>query len=77
MKSFIFVVLFADKLACCVHVEELCGCKVTSKCLRYRYTLDELPDMLHKLKIRAESYDNWAFKAKTALEAARDQKLGE
>ena len=33
--------------------------------------------MLHRLKIRAESFDNWSFKVKTALDAAPDQKLGE
>lgn len=49
---------------------------MSKKCLRYRYTLDELPAMLQKLKVRAESYDNWAFKVKTALEATKDQKLG-
>lgn len=34
---------------------------------RYRYTLDELPGMLHRLKVRAESFDNWCSKVKTAL----------
>ena len=31
--------------------------------------------MLHRLKVRAESYDDWAFKVKTALEASTEQKL--
>ncbi len=33
--------------------------------------------MLHRLKVRAESFDNWAYKVKTALEASQHQKLGE
>ncbi len=32
--------------------------------------------MLHKLKIRAEAFDNWAFKVKSALEAAPEERLG-
>ena len=44
--------------------------------VRYRYTLDELPAMLHRLKVRAESFDNWANKVKNALNATQDSKLG-
>ena len=33
-----------------------------------RYTLDELPAMLHRLKVRIESYECWADEVKTALE---------
>ena len=72
--SFLFL---TDKLVCIHHVEQLCTCDASQHCLRYRYTLDELPAMLHRLKIRAESYDNWAFKVKTALEAPEEEKLGE
>ncbi|CAK7313920.1 Lysine-specific demethylase 5D [Vulpes lagopus] len=42
--------------------------------LRYRYTLDELPAMLHKLKIRAESFDTWANKVRVALEVEDGRK---
>lgn len=31
--------------------------------------------MLHRLKQRAEAYDNWAYKVKMALEAPDDSKL--
>lgn len=44
--------------------------------LRYRYTLDELPPLLHRLKVRAESFDHWAVKVKEALEAKPEDKLG-
>lgn len=39
---------------------ECCSC-------RYRYTLDELPGMLHRLKVRAESLDNWSAKVRNAF----------
>ncbi len=77
LLSDIYRWLLAGMVSCCLHAEDLCECKMNKRCLRYRYTLDELPNMLHKLKIRAESYDNWAFKVKKALEATKDQKLGE
>ena len=67
----------SDKLACVEHAAQLCNCPSSRHCLRYRYTLDELPAMLHRLKVRAESFDNWAYKVKTALEAPQAQKLGE
>ncbi|XP_039575489.1 lysine-specific demethylase 5C-like, partial [Passer montanus] len=41
---------------------------------RYRYTLDELPAMLHKLKVRAESFDTWANKVRIALEVEDGRK---
>jgi len=45
-------------------------------CLRYRYTLDELPTMLNRLKVRAEAFDSWAYKVKRILEADDDDKVG-
>ena len=59
------------------HLDKLCACAPSRHCLRYRYTLDELPAMLHRLKVRAESFDNWAFKVKAALEAPLADRRGE
>ncbi|XP_064473046.1 lysine-specific demethylase 5A-like isoform X2 [Ornithodoros turicata] len=64
-----------SKLVCIPHRAHLCSCDPSKHCLRYRYTLDELPVMLHRLKVRAESFDNWAIKVKAALEATEDEKL--
>lgn len=61
---------------CLHHVEKLCNCPANRHCLRYRYTLDELPSMLHRLKTRAESFDNWNTNVNNALEATGDNKLG-
>ena len=44
---------------------------------RYRYTVDELPAMLHKLKVRAESFDTWANKVRVALEVEDGRKRSE
>ncbi|XP_068027204.1 lysine-specific demethylase 5C [Melanerpes formicivorus] len=55
-------------LVCLYHMDDLCKCPRSKQYLRYRYTLDELPAMLHKLKVRAESFDTWANKVRVALE---------
>ena len=67
---------FVGKVVCAHHVDQLCHCPSAQHCLRYRYTLDELPAMLQRLKVRAESFDNWAYKVKMALEAVQEEKLG-
>lgn len=43
---------------------------------RFRYTLQELPSMLLRLKRRADSFDNWATEVKRALDPS-DPKVGE
>ena len=62
---------------CILHANELCKCPHASRVLRFRYTLDELPQMLHRLKMRVDAFDNWMFKVRTAFEAKLDEKLGE
>lgn len=52
-------------------------CSSLSSSYRYRYTLDELPAMLHKLKVRAESFDTWANKVRVALEVEDGRKRSE
>ncbi|XP_030049894.1 lysine-specific demethylase 5C isoform X5 [Microcaecilia unicolor] len=61
-------------LVCLYHIDDLCKCPSSKHYLRYRYTLDELPAMLHKLKVRAESFDTWATKVRTALEVEDGRK---
>lgn len=48
---------------------------IVSLC-RYRYTLDELLGMLHRLKVRSESFDYWANRVKEALEQEEGNKIG-
>ncbi|XP_076344166.1 lysine-specific demethylase 5A-like isoform X2 [Tachypleus tridentatus] len=65
----------SSKLVCITHKEKLCSCLPSKHCLRYRYTLDEFPVMLHRLKVRAESFDYWAVNVQKALEGPEDEKL--
>uniref|UniRef100_A0A3Q0RP39 [histone H3]-trimethyl-L-lysine(4) demethylase n=1 Tax=Amphilophus citrinellus TaxID=61819 RepID=A0A3Q0RP39_AMPCI len=61
-----------DRLVCLHHAKDLCDCPLGSKCLRYRYDLEEFPSMLYGVKTRAQSYDTWAKRVTEAL--AADQK---
>ncbi|XP_063288593.1 lysine-specific demethylase 5C-like isoform X2 [Pelobates fuscus] len=62
-------------LVCLYHIEDLCQCPPARQFLRYRYTLDELPAMLHRLKGRAESFDSWASKVRKALDVEDGGKI--
>uniref|UniRef100_A0A673M0X4 [histone H3]-trimethyl-L-lysine(4) demethylase n=1 Tax=Sinocyclocheilus rhinocerous TaxID=307959 RepID=A0A673M0X4_9TELE len=63
-----------ERLVCLYHSQDLCSCPSEKLYLRYRYTLDELLAMLHRLKVRAESFDSWANRVKEALEQEEDIK---
>lgn len=56
------------KVTCLRHFTEHCSCKPNKHTLRYRYTLDELPFMLEKLKEKADSVAAWAAKVHDALD---------
>ncbi|XP_033211975.1 lysine-specific demethylase lid isoform X3 [Belonocnema kinseyi] len=58
----------SSQLVCLRHFTELCECPPEKHTLRYRYTLDELPIMLQKLKLKAESFDSWVSKVKEAMD---------
>lgn len=44
---------------------------------RYRFTLDDLYPMMHAVKQRADSYDEWASRVTEVLEAKLDKKRSE
>ncbi|XP_074833909.1 lysine-specific demethylase 5B isoform X4 [Carettochelys insculpta] len=56
-------------LVCLYHVEDLCSCPTHKYTLGYRYKLEDLYPMMNALKLRAESYNEWASKVNEALEA--------
>lgn len=58
----------SSQLVCLRHFTDLCDCPPDKHTLRYRYTLDELPIMLQKLKLKAESFDSWVTKVKEAMD---------
>uniref|UniRef100_A0A8C7VFV4 [histone H3]-trimethyl-L-lysine(4) demethylase n=1 Tax=Oncorhynchus mykiss TaxID=8022 RepID=A0A8C7VFV4_ONCMY len=65
-----------ERLVCLYHTQDLCSCPTDKLYLRYRYTLDELFAMLHRLKVRAEVFDSWANRVKEALEQEEGNKIG-
>lgn len=68
--------LFTARIVCLYHAEELCSCPPSKYCLRYRYTLDEIPAMLSRLKDRAECYEIWHKKVEESLDATDENKVG-
>ncbi|XP_026730670.1 lysine-specific demethylase lid [Trichoplusia ni] len=55
-------------VACLRHYTQLCACPPHQHRLRYRYTLDELPAMLEKLKKKSEQFREWAEAVQNALD---------
>lgn len=43
--------------------------------LRYRYTLDELPAMLDKVRLRSESYNEWWEQVSKCLDPNEEKTL--
>uniref|UniRef100_A0A3Q2ZY42 [histone H3]-trimethyl-L-lysine(4) demethylase n=1 Tax=Kryptolebias marmoratus TaxID=37003 RepID=A0A3Q2ZY42_KRYMA len=64
-----------ERLVCLYHTQDLCNHPTEKLYLRYRYTLDELLAMLHRLKVRSESFDSWANRVKEALEQEEGNKI--
>ncbi|KAL0277355.1 UNVERIFIED_CONTAM: hypothetical protein PYX00_004677 [Menopon gallinae] len=64
-----------EQLVCLRHCTELCKCPPENHKLRYRYTLDELPVMLEKLKLRVECYDMWCEDVTNALDRTKEKTL--
>jgi [histone H3]-trimethyl-L-lysine4 demethylase len=62
-------------LVCLRHFKELCKCAPEQHTLKYRYTLDELPLMLKKLKIKAESFETWLTKVRNILDPSISTKV--
>ncbi|KAJ2954973.1 hypothetical protein O0L34_g3316 [Tuta absoluta] len=57
-----------SNVACLRHYTSLCECAPHTHTLRYRYTLDELPTMLDKLKNKSELFREWAESVQNALD---------
>ncbi|CAH0731719.1 unnamed protein product, partial [Brenthis ino] len=55
-------------VVCLRHHDRLCACPPRHHRLRYRYTLDELPAMLEKLKRKSEQFREWAEAVQNALD---------
>jgi len=64
-----------SKRACLHHAKQLCLCPPSKRCLRYRYTLDELLDLISRIKESHADFELWARRAKQALDACNCQRL--
>jgi len=53
------VILFEDILVCINHIDQLCSCSPRKYCLWYRYTLDEMSNMLDALRERLDLCQKW------------------
>ncbi len=50
---------FVDILVCINHIDQLCSCAPRKYCLWYRYTLNEMTDMLEALRERLDLCQTW------------------
>ncbi|XP_044732738.1 lysine-specific demethylase lid-like isoform X2 [Chrysoperla carnea] len=57
----------SKKLACFRHFKLLCDCPPEDHILKYRYTMDELPQLLQNVKCKAESFDRWVNRVRDIL----------
>jgi len=64
------------RLVCLHHADKLCRCSSSQHRLRYRYTLDELLTHIGRLKHSLQDFEDWARRAKTALDAKDELRLG-
>ncbi|KAJ8889467.1 hypothetical protein PR048_008966 [Dryococelus australis] len=62
----------SKRIVCLKHYALLCECPPKKHTMKYRYILDELLEMLQKVKFHAESFEQWAESAKRVL---NDKKL--
>ncbi|KAG8438493.1 hypothetical protein GDO86_004891 [Hymenochirus boettgeri] len=63
-----------DRLVCLSHPDDLCSCAMQNKCLRYRYSLEDLPTLLYGVKSRAQSYESWVIRVTDTLSATLNHK---
>nr|CAD7415426.1 unnamed protein product [Timema poppensis] len=65
----------SERLVCLQHYANLCDCPPEKHTLRYRYTLEELTQLMEKLKIHAESFKRWFETVSLCLEGHPKQKM--
>ncbi|XP_005179423.1 lysine-specific demethylase 5 isoform X2 [Musca domestica] len=56
-------------IVCLRHYTVLCTCPPEKHTLLYRYTLDEMPLMLQKLKSKAQSFERWLSRCRDIVDA--------
>uniref|UniRef100_A0A8C4QEE2 [histone H3]-trimethyl-L-lysine(4) demethylase n=1 Tax=Eptatretus burgeri TaxID=7764 RepID=A0A8C4QEE2_EPTBU len=69
-----------NRLVCLTHAQHLCSCLPEKQCLRFRYALDEIPEMLLRLKEREDTCMSWIQQTEAALHPSgpeQKKELGE
>eukprot|EP00117_Sycon_ciliatum_P030839 scpid9900/ scgid24234/ Lysine-specific demethylase 5A; Histone demethylase JARID1A; Jumonji/ARID domain-containing protein 1A; Retinoblastoma-binding protein 2 len=64
----------SDRLVCLFHINELCSCPMPDKCLRYRYSLDEIRSMKARVAAKAQTYVKWCREVEQLLDAEGDDR---
>ncbi|XP_055847454.1 lysine-specific demethylase lid [Episyrphus balteatus] len=57
-----------SSIVCLRHYTALCFCAAEKHTLQYRYTLDEMPLMLQKLKAKAQSFERWLSRCRNIID---------
>ncbi|XP_055922629.1 lysine-specific demethylase 5 [Eupeodes corollae] len=57
-----------SSIVCLRHYTALCFCGADKHTLQYRYTLDEMPLMLQKLKAKAQSFERWLSRCRNIMD---------
>lgn len=57
-----------SSIVCLRHYTALCFCPADKHTLQYRYTLDEMPLMLQKLKAKAQSFERWLSRCRNIMD---------
>uniref|UniRef100_A0A1B0CWY8 [histone H3]-trimethyl-L-lysine(4) demethylase n=1 Tax=Lutzomyia longipalpis TaxID=7200 RepID=A0A1B0CWY8_LUTLO len=66
----------SQALVCLRHYTELCKkCPPAALTLKYRYTLDELPLMLRRLKAKVETFERWVQRVRGAMVPSGSEKI--
>lgn len=72
-KIFFF---FEDILVCINHIDQLCSCSPRKYCLWYRYTLDEMSDMLEALRERLDLCQKWKLLVNRVISSDHQTLIG-
>ena len=58
-NAFFQILFIEDILVCINHLDQLCSCLTRNYCIWYRYTMDEMADMLEALRERLDLCQKW------------------
>lgn len=75
-KNIFIDILFEDILVCINHVDYLCSCSPRKYCLWYRYTVEEMSDMLEALRERLDLCQKWKLLVNRVISSDHQTLIG-